>query len=109
MWRAAQNSLPTAENLWKKKVLQQPWCQRCGKQGENVVHALFSCKVAQKVWRNIDFVDEMKLFVNQDLLSVLQDLSVKKVKAEIELFISICWATWHSRNLFIFEGKTEDS
>lgn len=39
-WRAAKNILPTAENLWKKKVKQDPWCQRCGCKGENVFHAL---------------------------------------------------------------------
>lgn len=27
LWRAAQNLLPTAVNLWTKKVLHEPFCQ----------------------------------------------------------------------------------
>lgn len=26
----------------------------------------------------------------------------------MELFIALCWANWHSRNRFVFEGKKED-
>lgn len=70
MWRAAQNLLPTAENLWKRKIVQQPWCQRCGKQGENVSHALLNCKASQKTWRITAFAEDTQAFVNKDLLSV---------------------------------------
>lgn len=106
MWRAAQN---TAEKLWNRKVLQQPWCQRCSEQGENASHALLNCKESQKTWRNREFSDCAQLFVNQDLLSVIQIVAGKKSKAEMELLIALCWANWHSRNLFVFEGKKEDS
>lgn len=40
---------------------------------------------------------------------MFQTVAEKKSKAEIELFTTLCWATWHSRNLFVFEGKKEDS
>lgn len=109
MWRAAKNLLPTAENLWQKKILQQPWCQRCGKQGENTVHAILNCKVAQKTWKSTAFAGDMKLFANQDILSILQILAARKSGAEMESFVLLCWAIWHSRNLFVFEGKREDS
>lgn len=51
----------------------------------------------------------MNLFANQDLLGVFQALTTKKSKTKMELFTAICWANWHSRNLFTFEGKNEDS
>lgn len=51
----------------------------------------------------------MKLFANQDILSILQILVARKSKAEMESFVGLCWAIWHSRNLFVFEGKREDS
>lgn len=38
-----------------------------------------------------------------------QVLEAKRSKARMELFIPLCWVTWHSMNLFIFEGKKEDS
>lgn len=38
-----------------------------------------------------------------------QVLAAKRSKARMELFIPLCWVTSHSMNLFIFEGKKEDS
>lgn len=45
-WRAAMNLLPTAENLWKRKVLQDPICPRCKIKAESVRHAVMDCKAA---------------------------------------------------------------
>lgn len=56
-----------------------------------------------------EFSKEMHYFANLDLLSVVQVLAAKRSKAGMELFIALCWATWHSLNLFIFERKKEDS
>lgn len=41
MWRAARNILPTIVNLWKRRVLHSPWCQRCRKTEETTFHAIF--------------------------------------------------------------------
>ncbi|KAL9413835.1 hypothetical protein AB3S75_042345 [Citrus x aurantiifolia] len=42
------------------------------------------------------------------MLSVLQDLYMKRKKNELELVLAVCWAIWYSRNRFVFEGKEED-
>ncbi|KAH9718140.1 hypothetical protein KPL71_022099 [Citrus sinensis] len=70
MWRAAQDLLPTAGNLWKKKALQDPWCQRCGKKGENVFHVVIKCKFSQKVWNQTGFKEDLEDMENQDMLTV---------------------------------------
>ena len=36
MWRAANNLLATAGNLWKRTVVQFPWCQRCKLSKETI-------------------------------------------------------------------------
>ncbi|KAL9433530.1 hypothetical protein AB3S75_028375 [Citrus x aurantiifolia] len=108
MWRAAQNLLPTTENLWKRKIVQDPWCPRCGSKGENVFHALFACKAAQKMWKLTDFKEDLEHTANQDMLSVLQGLMERRTLREVELIVALCWAIWHSRNLFVFEKKNED-
>lgn len=36
-------------------------------------------------------------------------MTEKRSKAEMELIVSLCWSIWHSRNLFIFKTKGEDS
>ena len=50
IWTAAKNLLPTAENLWKRKIIQEAYCKRCGDRMENTEHVLISCKTAKKVW-----------------------------------------------------------
>ena len=49
LWRAAHDLLPTAENLWKKKVLQEPMCQSCYCHVETVSHALVERNRARKI------------------------------------------------------------
>lgn len=109
MWKAAQNLLLTTENLRKRKIVQKPWCQRCGKQCENISHALLNCKASQKTWSIRAFIEDVQAFASQDMLSVFQIVAEKKSKAEMKLFTTLFWATWHLRNLFVFNGKKEDS
>ena len=109
MWRAANNLLATAENLWKRKVVQFPWCQRCKKTRETICHMLFECKVSKQIWRLTPFVEDTQLGKARDVFSLLQDLTTKRTKAEMELIVAVCWSIWHSRNLAIFKNKREDS
>lgn len=109
MWRAAQNLLPTVENLWKKKVVQNPLCQRCSCKGENVFHALVECKASQKMSKLTKFEEDLKHLANQDMLSVLHVLTERGNIRDVELIVALCWAIWHSRNLFIFKRKKVDN
>ncbi|KAH9679641.1 putative reverse transcriptase/RNA-dependent DNA polymerase [Citrus sinensis] len=109
MWRAVKNLLPTASNLWRRKIVGSPICRRCGVKNEDVIHALLDCKVAKKVWRNAGCAEEIEKLVQQDLMAVLVEIQRKKGKKELELIVVLCWTIWYSRNLFIFENKREDS
>ncbi|KAH9668523.1 reverse transcriptase domain-containing protein [Citrus sinensis] len=53
MWRASKNLLPTAENLWKRKCLQDPICKRCCRSVETIHHALMECKATKKIWAHL--------------------------------------------------------
>ncbi|KAH9735375.1 reverse transcriptase domain-containing protein [Citrus sinensis] len=109
MWRAAQNMLPTAYNLWKRKAIKEPMCGRCSKEKEDGFHALIGCKYANKVWKLTDFHQNMKMLAQQDLLSTLQEMGKIASRKDMELIIATCWSIWSSRNLFIFKGKEEDA
>ena len=77
LWKAAKNFLPTMENLWKRKVVQEPICQICKKELENIPHALLDCKLAKKMWRHTHIAAEVQNEARQDLLSMLQSLTKK--------------------------------
>ncbi|XP_041027065.1 uncharacterized protein LOC121267283 [Juglans microcarpa x Juglans regia] len=50
LWRACYEALPTNLNLFKKKILEKPFCPICLQDEETVIHALWSCPAAQDVW-----------------------------------------------------------
>lgn len=105
MWRAAKNLLPTANNLWKKKVVPSLICQRCFCKSEDPCHALMVCKAARKVWKLTTFYDDVKQMAHQDMLSALQELALSKGKEDLAQIIAVCWAIWRDRNLSVLEGN----
>lgn len=82
--------LPTGENLWRKKIVGDPICQRCFNMREYVLHALIVCKVARKVWKLTDFYKDIRRMAHQDMLSMLQELAVKRKKEETKQIIAVC-------------------
>lgn len=91
MWRALKNILPTAENLWKRKSLQEPICQRCKLQVETVSHALIECKTTRKIWDLALLTVELSKDHNQDFFSAIQEMCSISLKAEAELMVVYCW------------------
>ncbi|KAL9440996.1 hypothetical protein AB3S75_019634 [Citrus x aurantiifolia] len=108
MWKATNDLLPTSENLWKRRILQTPWCQRCRSHGETIFHTLFDCKASRKIWKLTTFEEKVKALNCKDVLSLLLALADRRSKTEMELIVALCWSIWHSRNLFIFKNKKED-
>ena len=90
MWRAFNDLLPTMENLWKRKVVQFPRCQRCYGMGESIFHALFACKVSKKTWQLTCFGEEMGLCKNKDVCNLFQFMTGRKNKAGMELMAALC-------------------
>ena len=97
-WRAVKNLLPSAEILWKKKVIQELVCQICNNKLEKVFHALVGCKVVQKIWKITRFEDDLKECVDQNILSLLIGLKLRRSNDDIELLVSILWMIWNARN-----------
>jgi hypothetical protein len=50
IWRAYQNILPKRVNLFQRKVVDDCSCPCCGTEEETIIHAVWSCPVAQDVW-----------------------------------------------------------
>lgn len=83
MWRAVKNLLPTTSNLWRRKIVESPICQRCKLKSEDVIHALLEYKAAKKVQKNTDFAEEINKLEHQDLMVVLLEIQGKKGKKEL--------------------------
>lgn len=80
----------------------------CKRQADSISHALFTCKMARKIWNLVPFVGKILEVIEQPMECALQDMAVSLKRTEMELLIAICWVVWHARNLFIFKGKQVD-
>ncbi|KAK9997383.1 hypothetical protein SO802_022069 [Lithocarpus litseifolius] len=50
LWRAVHNALPTNSELTRRCIINDPICSFCSSQGEDVLHALWSCPSLSQVW-----------------------------------------------------------
>lgn len=67
------------------------------------MHALVTCKAANKEWQLLSLASAAQQMRNSDLLGELMMLQKKLSKADLELMVSMWWVIWYARNKFVFE------
>ena len=91
LWRTAKDLLPTAKNLWKKKVVQEATCQIYRNQMESIAHALLDCKIARKGWQNSPFGKPVQREMSSDVIGIIQFLHQQQNELSGELIASLLW------------------
>lgn len=103
-----KNLLPTVDNHWRRKSVQDPLCKRCGRTSETTYHVLFECRASQKTWKLTPVRETIRGLIHQNMMDILYELKRSNNTNELEMIVTVCWAIWHSRNLFVFERKREN-
>ncbi|KAK3229388.1 hypothetical protein Dsin_001269 [Dipteronia sinensis] len=109
IWQACLNAIPSKENLWKKKVVSGPCCDRCASHVETSSYALFGYKKARLVWRESRFGNLLANLRTLFMLDVLSLLAGKIAADDLNLVCMISWAIWENHNFFLNNGKARDS
>jgi hypothetical protein len=103
-WRACQNLLPTRDNLYKRKVIQDPICPCCGLEVETIIHSLRSYSAAQDVWGD-NLSCFQKCSSSQISFLLLLDSCFRIYdKEKVELLLVVARNIWLGRNSLLFEG-----
>jgi hypothetical protein len=103
-WRACQNLLPTRDNLYKRKVIQDPVCPCCGLEVETIIHSLWSCSAAKDVWGD-NLSCFQKCSSSQISFLLLLDSCFRIYdKEKVELLLVVARNIWLRRNSLLFEG-----
>lgn len=96
LWRACRNVLPTKHALMRRKILEEPICERCKRALEDSVHALWSCPELDVVWADQEewgFRGEIDFTCVKELVLWM----VEKGKS-LELFAYTACTIWNQRN-----------
>ncbi|XP_075665334.1 uncharacterized protein LOC142634995 [Castanea sativa] len=96
LWRACHNVLPTKQALMRRKILEDPICERCKMAVEDSLHAVWSCLELDIVWADQEkwgFRCEIEFTCVRELLSWM----IEEGKS-LELLAFMAWTVWNQRN-----------
>ncbi|CAL9016314.1 unnamed protein product, partial [Prunus brigantina] len=108
MWRAVSNSLPTSDNLFRRKLSRSPICQICGLFPETVEHMLLLCPWTKAVWFGCPFgysPDLASITTLDSWLSGFMDSNFADGDQRdwgISIFMFCSWEIWKARCKAIF-------
>lgn len=107
LWKILQNALPTGENLRRRGMLTNTFCQSCG-DAESLNHIFFHCSLAKEVWAQELWTTPLSLDSEAPFATTLQqsyswkNLSPMGIKGNI--FPWIFWNLWVARNKRLFHN-----
>ena len=110
VWKALKGALPTGTRLQERHMNVETSCKRCGIQ-ESIPHLFFQCTVAQEVWaqapftQNIDFSGKIDFKEHWDVVRELTCLPPSGISTTA-LAPWILWSLWVSRNKLIFDAHS---
>ncbi|KAL6189078.1 hypothetical protein ACLB2K_040468 [Fragaria x ananassa] len=104
LWRACHAFLPCVERLFKRKICSHSGCGRCGEGEETVVHSLWCCRVAKKLWKCTFWRGVYKSWQISSFADLFGLVAMEGNIKNTELFALICWWLWKDRNE-VFHGK----
>lgn len=107
LWRACRDILPTNYRLATRKVINDDSFAFCG-ECESSRHILWDCKVASKVWKEVDLGLPVLDQPTRDFVDVVWVLKDRKESTDWELFAITAWHIWNNRNNFKYEGRCKE-
>lgn len=94
IWRVANESLPTLQNLLCRNMVRNAVCPTCKLAWEDTIHALWNC---QRLWVIWDADDELKkCFKHKFTLfaDLLEMIFLRKESVDVKLFAVIIGLIW---------------
>lgn len=101
LWKACTDSLPTAEGLLVRNIVQHSGCSRCKLHSESVNHALLTCFEAKKVWKKLTYFEKLPPIEGLPFMDFLIKLKDILTRDEMALFTLYFWSIWFSRNKWV--------
>jgi hypothetical protein len=104
LWQAYNNVLPTKENLFKRKITDDPLCPVCLMEVETIGHALWSCTTACNVWMEMSAKTHKSISKEDDFSHILLCLLDRLEESEFGKVACTTRQIWLKSNKLVFEG-----
>ncbi|XP_042962692.1 uncharacterized protein LOC122296963 [Carya illinoinensis] len=105
IWRAANNLLPTKENLYKRKVIEEKRCPLCDAEEETIMHALWECPAANNLWGNDESCVKKWARTEWNFMSLWEKFMDRLTKDQMEEMAVLLRKVWLRRNDWVFERR----
>ena len=104
LWRACITSIPSKQNLLRRKVILEDVCDHCHRSSEDTLHALWSSPCLSPIWDS----DSMWNIRSSTSFSRFGDLVAFVIERgkNIDLFVVLVWTIWYRRNLLHASDKS---
>ncbi|KAL0427025.1 UNVERIFIED_CONTAM: hypothetical protein Slati_2877300 [Sesamum latifolium] len=108
-WRCTLDALPITDRLNHRGVAVEVGCGRCGGEKEDILHMLFHYSYARLVWALSGIRWESIVCSGPSVEAWFRDVHLELGGIYWVLFLTICWATWGSRNQWLFKGRDTEA
>ncbi|XP_026384653.1 uncharacterized protein LOC113280214 [Papaver somniferum] len=111
MWQAAQNAIPTLDNLLRRGCeIQQSTCALCSLAPESVDHLLLHCDISHKVWSYFIGGYNIRWVQGGSVSSQLQAWKFRRGRNTERkiwplIIFAISWTLWDERNRRVMAHK----
>ena len=103
IWRAYHETLPTYQQLHRRKIRKDAICPVCTLQDETTIHALWQCPLARNTWALVQ--GRVQKLPNQggDFSAFMLRMFQEFPRAALEEWAITLWAIWNAQNCFIHD------
>ncbi|XP_042978176.1 uncharacterized protein LOC122308928 [Carya illinoinensis] len=105
IWRVANNLLPTKENLYKRKVIEEKMCPLCDAEEETIMHALWECPAANNLWGNNESCVKKWARFELNFMTLWEKFMDRLTKDQLEEMVVLLRKVWLRRNDWVFEKR----
>jgi len=108
LWRICRGCLLTQARLLDKGV---NFSSMCEESYEDTSHVMYDCPRARKVWQDCLLISKVNsvMLRNNTTAEIIFVLLQERSCVQTELFATVLWSLWKSRNLRLWQNVTETS
>lgn len=103
IWRACRSVIPKAVALEGKRVQIDTRCSWCLSQEEDIIHVLFRCSFAKKVWSRVGMQEINDETCQGSMIGIFQNLFSRSTREKIIWVAVVCWCLWNLRNRWVWD------